>query len=113
MKKQVSKDKIKSKKNISKEMYKAVPDEIKVAFGKFYLFSLVYIVFFSIIYPFLLIKYMSDFTCGLVVGFLTVFYIYIIRDTKRKVKTFSSTFYYLLILGVFLSISFSIVKYFI
>lgn len=113
MKKQVNKSKKRSKKNISKEMYNAVPDEIKVAFGKFYLFSLVYIGFFLIIYPFLLIKWMSDFTCGLVLGFLTIFYIYIIRDTKRKVKTFSSTFYYLLILGVFLSISFSLVKYFI
>lgn len=110
MKKQVNKS---NKKSISKEMYNAVPDEIKVSFGKFYLFSLVYIVFFFVIYPFLLINWINDFTCGLVIAFLTIFYIYIIRDTKRKVKTFSSTFYYLLILGVFLSISFSIVKYFI
>ena len=109
MKKQVSK----KKSSISKEMYKAVPDEVKVAFGKFYVFSLVYIVFFLGIYPFLLINFMSDFSLGLIVGLLTVFYVYIITDTKRKVKTFVSTYYYLLIFIVFLAISFSVVKYFI
>ncbi len=100
-------------KKINKEMYKAVPDEIKIAFGKFYLFSIIYIVFFLGLYPFWLINYLNDFVCGLIVGFLTVFYIYMIMDTKRKVKTFISTFYYLLILIVFLAISFSVVKYFI
>lgn len=111
MKKQVSKKNTKT--NISKEMYKAVPDEIKIAFGKFYLFSLIYIVFFLGIYPFLLMKHISDFSSGLIIGFLTVFYFYIIRDTKKKVKTFISTYYYILMFIVFLSISFSIVKYFI
>ena len=113
MKKQVSKDKLKNKKNISKEMYEAVPDDIKIAFGKFYLFSLIYIIFFLGLYPFVLIKYISDFSCGLIVGFLTVFYIYMILDTKKKVKKFISTYFYILIFLVLLSISFSIVKYFI
>ena len=109
MKKQINK----KKKDISKEMYKAIPDEIKVAFGKFYFFSLLYIIFFLGVYPFILINHISDFSCGLIIGFLTVFYVYMILDTKKKVKKFVSTYYYVLIFIVLLSISFSVVKYFI
>lgn len=109
MKKQINK----KKKDISKEMYKAIPDEIKVAFGKFYFFSLLYIIFFLGVYPFILIKHISDFSCGLIIGFFTIFYVYMILDTKKKVKKFVSTYYYVLIFIVLLSISFSVVKYFI
>lgn len=110
MKKQVNK---KNKKNISKEMYKAVPEDVKIAFGKFYVFSFIYLIFFLLLYPFLLIKTLSDFCLGIVFGFLLIFYIYIIRDTRKKIKTFSSNLYYFLIVCVFLSMSFSIIKYFI
>ena len=48
MKKQVSKKVKKEKRNISKEMYKAVPDDIKVVFGKFYTYSYIYLIFFSL-----------------------------------------------------------------
>ena len=90
-----------------------IPDEIKVAFGKFYFFSLLYIIFFLGVYPFILMNHISDFSCGLIIGFLTVFYVYMILDTKKKVKKFVSTYYYVLIFIVLLSISFSVVKYFI
>lgn len=103
----------KGKKNISKEMYDAVPNEVKVAFGKFYLFSLIYLIFFFGIYPFLIIGNINDFVSGLVFGFLVVFYIYMIVDTRKRTKTFASTYYYLLIFLVMLAMSFSIVKFFI
>ena len=93
-------------------MYKSVPDVVKVAFGKFYLFSLIYIVFFLIVYPFFLIDTINEFFSGLIFGFLTIFYIYMIRDTRKRVKNYSSTFYYLLLAIVFISISFSVVKFF-
>lgn len=102
-----------NKKRTCKEMYKAVPDDVKIAFGKFYVFSFIYLLFFLIIYPFFLINYLNDFFSGIIFGFLVVFFIYMIKDTKVKAKTFASSFYYLLILCVFLAISFSIVKYFI
>ena len=50
MKKQVSNKKNKKNNNIGKEMYKAVPDDIKVVFGKFYIYSFIYLIFFLIYY---------------------------------------------------------------
>ena len=100
-------------KQISKEMYKGVPDDVKIAFGKFYLFSCLYILFFVVIYPFLLMNHLSDFSNGLVIGFFSIFYLYILRDTKNRIKSFVSNFYYILMFFVIVSISFSIVKYFI
>ena len=113
MKKQVIKKNKKEKKNIGREMYKAVPDDIKVIFGKFYTYSFIYLIFFSFIYPFVLLGRINDFVAGLVVGFLFVFYIYMIIDAKKKVKTFSSWLFSVLIILVFLSMIFSVIKFFI
>ena len=113
MKKQVIKKVKKEKRNIGKEMYKAVPDDIKVVFGKFYTYSYIYLIFFSFIYPFILLGRINDFIAGLVVGFLFVFYIYMIIDAKKKIKTFSSWMFSILIILVFLSMIFSVIKFFI
>ena len=113
MMKQVSKKVKNKKKNIGKDMYNAVPDDIKIVFGKFYTYSFIYLIFFSYIYPFILLGNINDFIAGLVVGFLFVFYIYMILDAKKKIKHFSSWLYSVLIVLVFLSMFFSVIKFFI
>ena len=40
-------------------MYDSIPDDIKISFGKFYTYSLFYIVFFGILYPFILMYYLN------------------------------------------------------
>jgi CDP-diglyceride synthetase len=105
--------KISKKNSVSKEMYKAIPEEIKIAFGKFYIFSFIYLLFFLIIYPFFLINNVNNLFSFIILIFLILFYIYMIIDTRMRVKRFVSNLYYLLILFVFFSISFSVVKFFI
>ncbi len=101
-------------KNISrKEMYEEVPNDIKVIYGKFYFYSLIYLIFFLVLFPFVLASRISMFSSGLIVGMLGVFFIYMIVDVIKKSKTYRSIYFYVLILLVVLSISFSIVKLFI
>lgn len=101
------------KKNISKEMNKAIPNDIKVLFGKFYLFSVIYLIFFLIIYPFILVKIVTRLSSIILFCLLTVFYVYMIVDVQRNKKTYNSIFYVILITLVFMAISFSIIKFFI
>ncbi len=103
----------KKKKNTQEIINEQIPDEIKVIFGKFYIFSLLYIIFFAGFFPFYFIYYVSLVSQILCVVLLTGFYVYIILDVHKKRKTFMSTIYMILIGLVFLSISFSIVKMFI
>lgn len=91
-------------------MQKQIPDDVKVALGKFYIFSMVYIIFFGIVFPFVLIYNVSLVSQILSIIILTGFYIYILIDVKKKKKKFTSTLFVFLIVLVFILISFSIIK---
>ena len=41
-------------------VYESIPDEVKISFGKFYSYSLIYIVFFSLLYPLILMYYLNS-----------------------------------------------------
>ena len=41
-------------------MYETVPDDIKMLFGKFYAYSLLYIIFFGILFPWILMYYLNN-----------------------------------------------------
>ena len=112
MKKKETKEK-KNLKQIKEKMNSQVPDEIKLIFGKFYVFSLIYVLFFGIAFPFYVMEHISLVSRIMQIVLLSLFYIYIVIDVKKKRKTFMSTIYIVLIVLVALSISFSIVKMFV
>lgn len=86
------------------------PDSVMNTFGKFYVFSIAYLVFFYVVFPFFLIYRINTFNCVAIIIFLSLFYIYMIIDVKRKRKNFISSLYVFLIFLVIVSISFSIIK---
>lgn len=101
----------KSKKKELKKLYKTeIPDEIKVLFGKFYIFSIIYLIFFLVIFPFCLLERISLLNLLAILLFLSLFYIWIIVDVFKKKKNFSSNLFVILLISVILAISFSIVK---
>ena len=101
----------KERKKELKKLYKnEIPDNIKVIFGKFYFFSLLYLIFFLIIYPFVLIERFSLFNLLILLIFLSLFYIWIIIDVVKKKKGYNSNLFVLLIGLVILAISLSVVK---
>lgn len=106
------KKKEKKKITINKKIDTAIPNEIKILFGKFYVFSIIYIIFFSVLFPFVIMKRISMISSFLIILFLAVFYIYMIVDVYKKKKEYNSTVYMMLIVLVLVSISFSIVKFF-
>ena len=91
-------------------MKQSIPDDIKILFGKFYVYSLVYIVFFGILYPFILMYYLNKIFTIIMFIVLIFLYIYMIIDIKKKTGKYISTMYFFLILLVILSISLSIIK---
>lgn len=103
---------IKRKIDVNNVVRKEIPNEIKILFGKFYLFSFIYILFFSIIYPLFLINILTELSSVIIFIFLIIFYIYIILDVKKKKNNYNSSMYVILILLVLTSISFSIIKFF-
>ncbi|MBQ4030270.1 MAG: hypothetical protein II625_00830 [Bacilli bacterium] len=105
------KKKEKSKKVINEEVIKSqIPDEVKIALGKFYIFSMLYLIFFGVVFPFMLIDSISLVSQILAVIFLTGFYVYMLIDVKKKKMKFTSTLFVILTILVFILISFSIVK---
>ncbi len=90
---------------------KEIPDEVKILYGRFYVYSLIYIVFFGLIYPFLLVKRLSTLSSIIIFSCLGIFYIYIIRDVLKKKGRFNSTLFALFILIVVISLSFSVIKF--
>lgn len=101
----------KERKKELKKLYKnEIPDNIKVIFGKFYFFSLLYLIFFLIIYPFVLIERFSLLNLLILLIFLSLFYIWIIIDVVKKKKGYNSNLFVLLIGLVILAISLSVVK---
>ena len=85
-------------------MYDTVPDDIKMLFGKFYAYSLLYLVFFGILYPFILMYYLNKI-------FTIIMFIIIIIDIKKKIDKYKSNVFILFIILVLFAISFSIVRF--
>jgi len=62
-----------SKKN-KRKLKDEIPNEIKILFGRFYVFSFVYILFFFLIYPFFLVHYISYYSSIILFAFFPFFY---------------------------------------
>lgn len=91
-------------------MYATIPEDIKLYFGKFYLYSLVYIVFFGILYPFFLMYYLNIVFSMIILIILALLYVYIIYDINRRTRKYISNMFFFLIILVILSLSFSFIK---
>ena len=104
--------KSKNKKIVINEevVHNQIPDEVKIALGKFYIFSIVYIIFFGGVFPFYLMYNVSIISQILVIILLLGFYIYILFDAFKKKQKYTSTLFVFLIIIVLIVISFSIVK---
>lgn len=101
--------KIKQKLKIDNQM--TVPDKIKILYGKFFLFSIVYLVFFAGLYPFLLISKLSSIGSILIFILLLGFYVYMVVDVVKHRENYNSSIFVLLIILVLVAISFSVVKF--
>ncbi len=103
----------KKKKNIEVPkvtLNQSIPDDIKILFGKFYVYSLIYIVFFGILYPLVLIYYLNIIFTIIMFIVLILLYGYMIYDIKKKTGKYISNMFFFLIILVLLSLSFSIIK---
>ena len=102
------KNKVVETPNVS--LQESIPEDIKMLFGKFYAYSLLYILFFAVLYPWFLMYYLNNiFSVVLIIG-LCVLYLYIVYDIKKKTNKYISNVFFILILLVFISFSVSIVK---
>lgn len=91
-------------------MYQSVPEDIKMLFGKFYVYSLLYIVFFGILYPVFLMYYLNNIFSILLIIVLVLLYGYIVYDIKKKTGKYISNIFFFLVALVVLTISLSIIK---
>lgn len=99
----------KTKQN-KKEYKKSIPIEIRAAFGKFYIFSIILSIFLGIVYNFIVEK-ISFITGLLILLFSLLFYIYIFIDFLNRKKSFmSSTVVFCIILYLF-TLGFAIYKF--
>lgn len=107
------KDKTSNKKreDFRKAMLASVPDDIKIIYGRFVLFSIIYLVFFFIVYPFYLMYRINKVCSILIFIILIIFYVYMIVDVWKKRKTYMADGYVFFIPLVFVGISFSIIKF--
>jgi len=85
-----------------------IDEDIRKVFGKFYLFSVVIIIFLSI-FPFIY-KYLNGIFSLVLLLFILVFYIYMVIDLFKKKNKFWSAFTSLLILVVTLIYSLDTIK---
>ena len=91
-------------------LYESIPDDVKMAFGKFYAYSLLYILFFGILYPWIIMYYLNKIFTVILFIVLVVLYGYIIYDIRKKTDKYTSNLFYFLIVLVFISVSISIVR---
>lgn len=102
---------IKEKNINNKAVKREIPDNIKLLYGKFYVFSFIYIFIFLVIYPFILINRIKEWASIAIFIILGCFYIYMIWDVLKHKGQFNSTMFMILILLVIMALSFSIVKF--
>lgn len=98
-------------KKIRKEMKENIPIEIRKLFGKFYLFSLIYIIYY-VSYLFFYNKLNKYFMIASNI-LLLLFYLYMIRDVIKNKKNYNSIAFVFFIGLVISLIVFSMIKLFI
>lgn len=74
------------------EINNNIPTEIRVEFGKFFVFSVVLFIILGGIYPFLIVKYCSIYTQIGILVFSFLFYGYMFINLMKKRKNFMSMF---------------------
>ena len=85
----------KQKNKINKKYLESIPREIRVIFGKFYVYSFVLFVFL-IVYSFIM-KYISNISNVALLIILPILYVYMIIDVCKKSKQFRSAIFYIFI----------------
>ena len=100
----------KTNKEEKKKYNESIPVEIRSLFGKFYIFSILIIIFFFGLYPFVIINYVSMFTKIALLIVIFVLFILMIIDVFKKKKTFSSSLFIFLIIISIMSMIFSLIK---
>jgi len=92
-----------------KEIVKNIPDDIKVLFGKHFVFSMILIVIL-ILYPILVLRYCSIYSKIGILCFLFIFYGYMLFNLFRKRKNFMSVSVPLTIFIIIFLFIFDLVK---
>lgn len=90
--------------------FQTVPEEIKVLFGKFYVYSLLYIIFFGILFPWILMYYLNNIFSIIMIFVLIILYVFIVYDIKKKTGKYISNLFFFLIALVVLTVSLSVIK---
>ena len=99
-------------KKINKEYINNIPYDIKVLFGKFFVFSIVYILLFSLIFPLIIIKYISFIFSIIFISLMLIIYLYMIFDVIKHKNKYNSSNFIILIVLVLTSILYSFIKIF-
>lgn len=87
---------LKKQKNKTNSKYlESIPREIRVIFGKFYVYSFVLFVFL-IVYSFIM-KYISNISNIALLIVLPILYLYMIIDVFKKSKKFRAVIFYVFI----------------
>lgn len=94
----------------SKEIKKNIPDEIKVLFGKYYIFSFIIILALAIFYPLVVLNYFSIYTQIGFLVFAVLFDIYMTIGLFKKKGRFMSILVPILIGSVFLLLILDLLK---
>lgn len=100
------------RKKQKREYKKNIPDEIKILYGRFTIYSLLMTLFFGFLFPFLLLGRISKVSSLLLFLILVLFYLFILIDVVRKRKTYHSSIFYILILLFFSTVFYSALKFF-
>ena len=101
---------MKNLKKNKKEYKKSIPIEIRVAFGKYYIFSFIISLFLGIVYQFIVSK--ISFISGLLLLiFSLLFYIYIFIDFLNNKNHFMSSMVILCIMVFIFSLGFAVYKF--
>ena len=79
-------------KKVKNSIKSEIPKEIKIVFGKFYIFS-IFIFILLLMYPFFIMKYISIYSNVAIVIVLPVWYLLMIIDVVRKREVYRWTLF--------------------
>ena len=97
-------------KKSNKELKKNIPDEVKVVFGKFYIFSFIIILALAVLYPLVILKYFSIYTQVGFLVFVVMFVSYMMWGLFKKKGNFMSIAVPLLVLVIVRLLIFDLLK---
>ena len=100
----------KKEKKIKKEYKSSIPVEIRVLFGKFYIFSILLSLFLGVGFQFM-VERISFISSLLLLIFCLLFYIYIFIDFLNRKKNFMSTMIVFCIIIYICCLGFAIYKF--